>query len=298
MDIAGDFPRLLTEGLWVVGDYFFNLYLVKGEQASALIETGVSAMVDDAIGQIDSLGVNPTFIVVTHPHADHITGLAALKEKFPHALVIAAEGAPEFLSHPKGVQSMLSEDRHMSEFLAAYAMSTGRPPIEEPPSLANCLLAKDGDAMDLGGLTLRFLTATGHSPGTIVVHVPEIDALMLADSLGFRFPGRRIFPLFFTGFSEYLATLDRLAALNPAILGVPHQGPVLSPEVKQVFAESRQVAMDLRKRIAEDDRDSAEITNDLFNDFYRDECTMYTPENIMNCCSLLVKRAKDSDAAS
>ena len=76
------FPRLLTDGLWVLGNYYFNLYLVKGEQASALIEVGISAVVDDVIRQLEVLQVSPTFLVVTHPHADHITGLPGLREGF------------------------------------------------------------------------------------------------------------------------------------------------------------------------------------------------------------------------
>jgi len=47
--VSEDFPRELTPGLWVLGNYFFDLYLVKGTQASALIEIGASATVDEII---------------------------------------------------------------------------------------------------------------------------------------------------------------------------------------------------------------------------------------------------------
>jgi glyoxylase-like metal-dependent hydrolase (beta-lactamase superfamily II) len=294
MDVTAGFPRQLTDGLWVVGNYFFNLYLVKGEQASALIEVGVSGMIDGAIEQMESLGVRPAFIIATHPHSDHITGLATLKEKYPQALVIAGEGAPEFLAHPKAAAAMIVEDQHMSAFLAAHGIAYGRAPIEEPPSLENCLVAQDGHEMDIGGLTLRFFTATGHSPGKVVVQAPEIDALILSDSLGFRYPGRGVLPLFLTNYIEYMATLDRLEALKPAVVGVAHQGPLVGTQVHEAFEESREVAAGLRNRIVADTRITEEIINDLFNEFYRDELTMYTPENIMNCCRLLVKRAKES----
>jgi 2-aminobenzoylacetyl-CoA thioesterase len=291
--ISGNFPRELAPGLWMLGNYFFNLYLVKGSQASALIEIGVSAIVDEIIRQLKLLEVRPTFLVMTHPHADHVTGLAGLKEKFPQALVVAGEGAAEFLAHPKAGPAVVREDRHMSEFLAAHGIRPGRPPVEEPPSLGTCIIAQDGDKMDLGGITLQFLVAKGHAPGKIIVYIPEIKSLILSDSLGFRFPGRGVFPMFLVSYSDYIATLDRLEKLNPEILGIAHQGPVIGAQVGVAFKEARAKAAELRLKIVNDHRDPQEVIQDVFNQFYKDEMTIYTKENIMNCAKLVVKRAKE-----
>jgi len=287
------FPHKLADGLWVVGNYFFNLYVVSGEQAAALIEVGVSAVVDDVIRQLDSLKIRPSFLVMTHPHADHVTGLAGLKERYKDGLVVAGEGASEFLSHPRAAEAIGHEDLHMTEALKSFGINSGRPPVTEPPSLVNCLVARDGDEIDLGGATLRFLRAAGHAPGEIVVHVPEIEALMTSDSLGFRFPGRGVFPLFFTGYSDYMATLERLRGLNPALVGPAHQGPITGLDVPTAFEESIQAAAALRTRIRQDARDADEIAAELLREFYRDELRLYTEENILGCCRLVVKRAKD-----
>ncbi|MBI5252082.1 MAG: MBL fold metallo-hydrolase, partial [Desulfomonile tiedjei] len=155
------------------------------------------------------------------------------------------------------------------------------------------LVANDGDEMDLGGLTLRFLSIKGHSPGKIVVFIPELSALILSDSLGFRFPGRGIFPLFLTSYSEYMASLDRLESLAPRIVGVAHQGPLIGAEVPAAFAESRKRAEELQLRIRNDSRPADELAEEIFREFYRDELKMYTEENIMNCARLLVKRASE-----
>ena len=127
---SNEFPRLLTDNLWVVGNYYFNLYLVKGEQAAALIEVGVSAVVDDVVRQLGDLKIRPSFMVVTHPHADHITGLPGLRERFPNDLVVAGEGAAEFLAHPKTAPALFIEDRHMSDFLAARESIFVKQPTE------------------------------------------------------------------------------------------------------------------------------------------------------------------------
>jgi 2-aminobenzoylacetyl-CoA thioesterase len=285
------FPAILADGLWVLGNYYFNVYLVQGEQASALIEVGVSGVADDVVRQLELLRVSPTFLVVTHPHADHVTGLAALQERFPQALVVTGEGAEEFLAHPKTAENLVKEDRHMSEFLAAHGITPGRRPVEAPPPVFNCLVAADGDEMDLGGKTLRFLAVKGHSPAQLAVHVPELEALMVSDALGFRFPGRGIFPLFFSGYEEYQAALDQLELLKPSIVGVAHQGPLTGDEARNAFRESRARAQDLRARIVSDSRPVDEVIGEVFREFYVDELTMYTEENILSCAKLVVRRA-------
>lgn len=283
----------LADGLWVLGNYFFNLYLLQGEQGSALVEAGISAVVDDVISQLEALKISPTFLVVTHPHADHVTGLPGLKARYPQLLVVTGEGSPEFLSHPKAEAALVREDRHMAMFLESQGIQPGRPPLNESPTFENCLVAADGDEMDLGDITLRYLAVGGHSPGTIIAHVPEMNALMLSDSLGFRYPGRGIFPLFLTGYPDYMESLEKLQKLNPSIVGPAHQGPVVGKDVDQAFAKALGEAMTLRDQILNDARPAEQISQEVFQRYYRDECKMYTPENIMNCAKLLVKRARE-----
>jgi 2-aminobenzoylacetyl-CoA thioesterase len=90
-----------------------------------------------------------------------------------------------------------------------------------------------------------------------------------------------------------VATLERPEKLNLAILGIAHQGPIMGNEVERAFREAREKAVELRSKIINDSRDREEVIRDVFNEFYKDEMTIYTIENIMNCAKLVVRRAKE-----
>jgi len=289
---AAIFPHRLAEGLWVLGNSFFNLYLVRGKAASALVDTGISAMADEVIGQMEELGVKPDTLIVTHPHPDHINGLDALRERYPEARVVIGPGAREFLAHPRTEAALVAEDHFMAEFLTSRGYRPGRPPIGRPPSVNGAEVVSDNETIDLGGLTLRFLHVGGHAIGNILVHVPELHALMAADSLGFRIPSIGFFPIFFTGYADYMAAIDRLEALKPRILCLAHQGPLLGEDARKAFKDARKAARSLYEEIRNDPRDEDVIISELYPRFYRDELALYTSENIIGCCRLVIRRSR------
>ena len=148
------------------------------------------------------------------------------------------------------------------------------------------------ETIDLGGLTLRILHVGGHAIGNILVHVPELQALMAADSLGFRIPGTGFFPIFFTGYGDYMAAIDRLEALKPQILCLAHQGPLVGEDARKAFKDAREAARSLCEEIRNDPRDEDAVINELYPRFYRDELALYTPENIVGCCRLVIRRSR------
>jgi 2-aminobenzoylacetyl-CoA thioesterase len=283
------FPEKLAENFWLIGNYYFSLYLVRGRKASALVETGISATCDSVIDQLETLGIAPDYIVVTHPHSDHATGLTGLCDRFPHATPVIGQGAREFVAHPKALSAMIREDRFMTTSLGERGFPIGRPPIADFNFPEAAIEVARPHEIDLGGTTLRCFPVKGHSPGNIIVHIPQKEALMVSDSLGFHYPGRFICPLFFTGLADYLATIDELAALKPRILGFGHQGPVIGAEAADAFIAAREAALGLREEILSI-RGDDNLAERLFEKFYRDEFTLYSEENISGCMHLLIRR--------
>ena len=284
----------LTDNLWVLGIYYFNMYLVCGRNATALIEMGVSAIADRVIQQLETLDIAPTYLIIAHPHADHVTGLEALRARYPDAVVVAGEGAKTFLMHPKAQETMLKEDRFMSNRLSVLGFRPGRPPISTFEFPDDHIAVRERHDIDLGGISLRCVKVGGHSPGNIAVHIPEISALMVSDSLGFHFPGQELLPLFLTNFSDYIDTIDYLKSFNPHILGLAHQGPLMGLAARNAFGLSRRAAFDMLSRVMNEEKKTDELAEEIFNECYRNEFTLYSEENIRSVGHLLVRRGRET----
>jgi len=284
-------PLELTSGIWLLGNYFINLYLVCGRRASALFEMGVSAVVDDVIEQLEGLGITPDYLVLAHPHTDHLSGLPGLRQRYPDARLVAGDGAREFAQHPKALSGMVSEDAHIATRLGEVGLPAGRAPLQALTFPPDHHVIGQTEDIDLGGATLRCIPVKGHSPGNLVVQVPEKKALFVSDSLGFHYPGRGFCPLFFTGYEPFMLTLTELEALEPAIVGPGHQGVISGVAVAAAFANARAAANEVLDIVRQGGADDDAITRHLYTKYYVDEFTLYSPENIMGCCRLLVRRA-------
>lgn len=287
------FPVKLDKNIYMLGNYFFNLFLVRGKDKSALFEVGISAIVDSVIDQLKTLDVQPDYIVSSHPHSDHITGLPGLKKKFPDAAAIVAKEARKFIEHPKAARLLFKEDAFMAKRLADYHIMPGRPPLEKIPDLSDAEIVTESRRLDLGGISLQLTKAEGHSPGNLIGHVPEKKIMFCSDSIGFYFPGRKFLPLFFTDAAGYLKTLKDIKQFQPAVICPGHQGPLKGEKALAGIDESLKLAIETIEMIRESSLPDETLEEMLFRQSYKDEFTLYTESNIRNCMHLLIKRAKE-----
>ncbi len=280
----------LSSRVTVLGNYFINLFLVTGDNETALFETGISGITDAVISQLEALGVTPDYLIMSHPHSDHATGLPGLMARFPDAVVLAGAGAREFITHPKAGPLMLAEDAFMSKGLLHRGITPGRPPIDTVPDLSDARIVTDTTILDLGGVTLELIPVSGHSPGNIIARIQDI--VFCSDSLGFHFPGRGFWPLFFTGVKGYLSTQAYIKNLAPAVICPAHQGPLKNDAAARGIQAAIDATHSFINRVTHTRLPDQKLFAQLLAESYRDEFTLYTKENITNCNQLLVKRAR------
>jgi len=191
----------------------YNAYLVRG-QKTALIETVKHGFDDEFLAHIRAL-VDPRaidYIIVNHTEPDHSGALDRLLQEAPGARLIASRTGEHFVRH------ILNRDAPLSK-------------------------VGDGDSLDLGGKTLRFVSAPFlHWPDTMFTYLEEEQILFPCDVFGAHYADERLFDDQVGDFSDewryyyqvimrpfkdkMLEALDKLQGL-PIRMIAPSHGPIL-----------------------------------------------------------------------
>ncbi len=170
---------------------------------------GSPALADALLDEVRRVADRPvTHVIVTHYHADHVYGLQAF----------AARGA-SIVAHAAGREYLNSET-------AALRLEASRrelaPWVDEKTRLVPADRWIDADTvLEIGGERVEVRHAgPSHTPEDLVVFLPRRRVLFAGDLV---FRGR----IPFVGQADsrqWIAMLDRLIAMDPAVL-VPGHGP-------------------------------------------------------------------------
>jgi hydroxyacylglutathione hydrolase len=209
----------------VTGPMQTNTYLLYDpvRRAAALIDPG--GPVESLAAAVDSLGLRVKYIFVTHAHSDHVSGVPALRARFPGAKW-AISGAE--------LEDMAAYAR-FGELLPAAEVAAMQARAAEVPGLAEMMafdfarlgtpdiILDDGQNFPLGTLLVHTFLAPGHSRGSICFQVG--DVLFSGDVLFQGTTGRTDLPGS-GGFEAMQASVLRLyRELPDATRVLPGHGP-------------------------------------------------------------------------
>lgn len=163
----------------------YNSYLIQGREKTALIDTVKAPFADDFFAKIGE-HIDPAkidIVVVNHTEPDHSGALINVIEKNPDVQVYCSKPAANFLNQ-----------------------LLNRP--------FNAVVVNEGDEIDLGGKTLRFILAPYlHWPDTIFTYLVEDQLLFSCDAFGAHFCSEKLFDdqihEFFADFHFYFDCIMR-----------------------------------------------------------------------------------------
>ncbi|HEX4790977.1 MAG TPA: MBL fold metallo-hydrolase [Actinospica sp.] len=218
----------IAEGLHRIGSDIVNSYLVVDGGGVTIIDAGLPRywkLLEEELARIGSSLDDVRALVLTHGDADHIGFAARLSRE---------KGIPAYL-HPADDERARLEVKKpfggwgpiklgpLAGFLWYSAREGGlrsRPAGELRP-------LQDGQVLDVPG-SPRIIHIPGHTPGSVAVHVPAVDALFLGDAMTTRnvltgVEGPKPAP-FTLDPGQAIASLDRIEAAD-ATWVLPGHGP-------------------------------------------------------------------------
>lgn len=136
--------------VWTVVSAMFgqNCFIVaqEGAKECVLVDPGLDW--GKIIRKVVKLGLTPCAVLVTHGHADHIAGIEAVKNRWPGAMIVIGHNDAPKLAEPR---LNLSAD---------FGFPLRAPSPDK--------VVRDGDVLELAGLSILVRETPGHSEGHVI----------------------------------------------------------------------------------------------------------------------------------
>lgn len=200
------------------------LVWLDGHPDCWIIDPGFPPQPDQMLAALRRSGLTRPTVLLTHAHADHIAGIAPLRNALPDVPIVAPRDEARLLTD---AQENLS---------APLGMPVTAPPADR--------LVTPGETLTLGPTRWLALDVSGHSPGGLAYYCQELKVAFVGDAVFAEGIGRTDFPhsdhpRLIRNIRDHLLTLPHETRLYPG------HGP--SASVADLLAYNLTLRMELRR---------------------------------------------------
>jgi glyoxylase-like metal-dependent hydrolase (beta-lactamase superfamily II) len=173
----------LAENLHRIGNDIVAAYLVEADEGLTLIDAGVSGQWSDLQAELETLGRaigDIKGLILTHGDTDHVGFAERLRRD--HGVPVFAHEADAPRARGEVRKSNASGGAMKIGPLLRFLWYAGRKGGLRTTWVKEVTSVTDGATLDLPG-SPRIVHIPGHTPGSIAVHVPSVDAVFVGDAL-------------------------------------------------------------------------------------------------------------------
>lgn len=191
---------------FTLGGFQVNAYLLVSDNGRDAIIIDAPEEIQQLIDACDDASITPSYLLLTHGHADHIAGAGEIRSRW---------GDIKIAVHPDDEPKLHSPLKNLSMLMG---MSVKSPPAD--------ILLREGDCIQVAEIRLTVLETPGHTPGGISLLASDAEppAVFTGDALFAMSIGRTDFP---GGSSSQLirAIRQKLYTLPQDTVCYPGHGP-------------------------------------------------------------------------
>lgn len=235
----------IASGLHRLGSDIVNSYLVADSDGVTVIDAGLPGYWKYLEAELASMGRTVDDIqalVLTHGDSDHIGFAQRLHDQ---------KGVTVYIHEADVERARLEVRKPNSGWgpvkirpLARFLWYSARQGGFRIPPVTSLQTFVDGQTLDLPGRP-RIVHVPGHTPGSVAVHVPSVDALFLGDAMTTRnvltgAEGPKPAP-FTLDPAQAVQSLDKVAGID-ATWALPGHGPAWDGGVPEALRLIREAA--------------------------------------------------------
>ncbi len=172
----------LAPSLYRIGSDMVACYLVEQPDGLTLIDAGVSGQWRDLEAELAAMGRSASDIrglVLTHGDTDHVGFAERLRRH--HGVPVYVHEADAALARGETKKKAETGPMRIGPLLRFMWYAGIRGGLRTTP-IREVHTFTDGDVLDLPG-SPRVIHVPGHTPGSVALHVPAVDALFVGDAL-------------------------------------------------------------------------------------------------------------------
>lgn len=201
-----------------------GVYLIQG-QRSCLIDGGTRREAMRLMKELRKLDAfPPDMIIITHPHWDHT----------------------------QGVPTLLREAKKIGKQIQVFASADAIPQLADASSneifgggpyevITGVSAIRDGESIDLGGITLRAIDVPGHCHGHLAILDETNGNIIVGDAIGDKLADDIFLPPFMPttwNADAFLRSIHKLKRISYETLSLTHFGVISDSEAKEILNES------------------------------------------------------------
>ena len=149
--------------------------LVEGDDSALLFDAGYG--LEDVAAYVRTLTEKPVELILSHGHHDHMLGA----RWFDHSLMDSAD-REEFMLRTALLQRQKVQKQAADQGLSVPEdFFTVEIPVPEPWKYLDRIGSFDCSVFDLGGREVWAVHVPGHTAGSVMLYVPELQLLLTGD---------------------------------------------------------------------------------------------------------------------
>jgi len=216
---------------------------------------------------------------------------------FPGLSVVASNTAAATLGFDKAIAFFRQVDAALTDVLrkaGVVALDAAITALAEN-RIAVDRTVRDGDTLLIGQREWTVLETPGHSDCSISLHEPAAGVLIISDATGYLFPaGDAWWPNYFSSYTAYVRSIERLAGLDAEIVCLSHNGAIRGREaVRSYFAGALDATRQYHERIVTETKagkPARQIAEELGAEIHR-QTPVLPLDFFQKNCSLMVRQS-------